>query len=391
VQLQLVISDCTGERIGYVKWGEFMDRDYNAPYYHIHRADYHRMLFALAKPYMKLELNAFVTEITTQADSSTQGPRVRPKVTLATGKTFTCDLLIGADGVKSFTRTYVVGKPDAPHPTGDCAYRAVIPTSTLLADPFLSSLVEHPEMTGWMGPGRHIMGYCIRAKNEYNMVLIHPDDGSVESWEAEGSAEKMRKDFEDYEPRVRKLLSYVPSTLKWKLMDRAPLSRWIDRSGKVVLMGDAAHPMLPYRAQGAAMAVEDAAMLGNLFSNLTSYTQITPLLQGFFDLRYPRTSATQLSSRLNQKIFHLPDGPDQEERDTKMKEAMKAELESIEHGWPENLSWEDSPNQWADKRKNVEQFLYDADLEGEKWWEKNRARLGEGVAAVAAGSEQARL
>jgi len=373
----------TGERVAYTKWGECMDRDYHAPYYHIHRADYHRMLFELAKPYMTLQLNAFVTNITTKSDSSTQ--RIRPEVTLESGQTFTCDVLIGADGVKSFTRTFVVGKPDAPHPTGDCAYRAVIPTSKLLEDSSLSSLVEHSEMTGWMGPGRHIMGYCIRAKKEYNMVLVHPDNGSVESWEATGSAEKMRKDFEDYEPRIRKLLSMVPSTLKWKLMDRAPLDRWVDKSGKVVLMGDAAHPMLPYRAQGAAMAVEDACMLGNLFANLSSYSQITPILHGFFELRYPRTSATQISSRLNQKIFHLPDGPAQQERDNKMKEAMKAELESIENGW-NNLGWEDSPNQWADRAKNVEQFLYDADEESEKWWEKNRGRVSEGGE-----QEQARL
>lgn len=369
-----LLSDSTGERIGYVKWGEYMDRDYHAPYYHIHRADYHRMLFDLAIPFMDLQLESLVTNIAVKTDSRTQHPR--PEITLSSGRIMTCDLLIGADGVKSFTRNFVVGKADAPQPTGDCAYRAVIPTSKLLADSSLSSLVEHAEMTGWMGPNRHIMGYSIRAKQLYNIVLVHPDDGSVESWEAKGSADKMRKDFEDFEPRVRKLLSMVPSTLKWKLVDRAPLERWIDDSGRVALMGDAAHPMLPYRAQGAAMAVEDGAMLGNLFSNISSYDQIKPLLQGYFDLRFKRTSSTQLSSRLNQRIFHYPDGPEQQERDQKMREAMQAELESIENGWS-NLDWEENPNQWADKAKNMEQFLYDADAEAEKWWAANRGGLVE--------------
>lgn len=109
------------------------------------------------------------------------------------------------------------------------------------------------------------------------MVLLHPDDGSVESWQAEGSADKMRSDFEGWDPkcdfhfrrlttrrlnflpprlrRLQKILSSVPSTLKWKLMDRKPLETWVHPSGKVVLLGDACHPMLPYRAQGAAMAV----------------------------------------------------------------------------------------------------------------------------------------
>lgn len=110
------------------------------------------------------------------------------------------------------------------------------------------------------------------------MVLLHPDDGSVESWTAEGSSDKMRYDFRDFEPRIQKLLSFVPSTLKWKLMDRDPLTtcvcllthsfhsplkvqasfRWIHPKGRIVLLGDACHPMLPYRAQGAAMAVRTA-------------------------------------------------------------------------------------------------------------------------------------
>jgi hypothetical protein len=136
-----------------------------------------------------------------------------------------------------------------------------------------------------------------RARQEYNIVLLHPDDGSVESWTAEGSAEKMRVEFKGWEPRsasltsrfslsplicrmaishrIKKLLEMVPYTLKWKLMDRKPLDTWIHPAGKVVLLGDACHPMLvgdscwrsargkandnrslqPYRAQGAGMAV----------------------------------------------------------------------------------------------------------------------------------------
>ena len=144
-------------------------------------------------------------------------------------------------------------------PTGDAIYRAVIPASRLVADPDLRPLIETPEMTSWMGPKLHIMAYCVvrpatlcslnplhsttslskRGRQAFNMGLVHPDDGSVESWTAEGSADKMRMAFADFEPRsasfrsmflaltvyhrVQKLLAMVPSTLKWKLMDRAPL------------------------------------------------------------------------------------------------------------------------------------------------------------------------
>lgn len=209
------------------------------------------------------------------------------------------------------------------------------------------------------------MGYCIRGKKEYNMVLIHPDDGSVESWTAEGSADKMRADFSDFEPRILKLLTMVPSTLKWKLMDREPLETWVHPGGRVVLLGDACHPMLPYRAQGAAMAIEDAALIGNLFSRISHPSQIKPILLAYQDLRLPRTAQTQRSSRLNQKIFHLPDGPEQEARDASMREAMlNTDLGNFEG----NL------NQWADKKKNEEQFHYDADEEAEKWWRDKGAR-----------------
>jgi salicylate hydroxylase len=200
-----------------------------------------------------------------------------------------CDLLIGADGIKSLLRSHVLGSSsaDRPRPTGDAAYRAVIPASLLREHDDLRPLLETPEMTSWMGPRRHIMGYCIRNREEYNLVMVHPDsskaDSEEESWTLEGSAEKMREAFADFEPRIQKLLSFIPSTLKWKLVEREPLERWVDHSGRVVLMGDACHPMLPYRAQGAAMAVEDAAVLGNLLSRVESYKYVHSSNDALFD------------------------------------------------------------------------------------------------------------
>ncbi|KAF8134218.1 hypothetical protein EV363DRAFT_1160497 [Boletus edulis] len=373
----------TGETIAWTRWGESMDQEYGAPYYQIHRADFHRLVYELA------ELHPRVT-IRTSSRVVAMDPSI-PTLTLESGEVVQADLVIGADGVKSLTREYVVGGPDKPSPTGDAAYRAIIPTNLMLKDPDLRPLVETPEMVGWMGPGRHIMTYNIRAKREFNLVLCHPDDGSVESWTAEGSADKMRADFVCWEPRVKKLLALIPSTLNWKLMDRAPLSTWIDKNGKLALLGDSCHPMLPYRAQGSAMAVEDAAVLGNLFSRLSSPAQIAPLLRAYESIRYDRATATQASSRLNQHIFHLPDGPEQEERDRQMRMAMEAALSEVGEqvrrrvhntatvtsasavvagqkvGAPADAN-RDNANQWADKAKSRIQFGYDADAEAEKWW-----------------------
>ncbi|EKM59723.1 uncharacterized protein PHACADRAFT_250403 [Phanerochaete carnosa HHB-10118-sp] len=346
----------TGERVGYTKWGEQME-DYGAPYYHIHRADFHKLLFDLATPNVTLRLKSTVVGVDPDA----------PSLTLASGEVIHGDLIIGADGVKSYVQQVVLGRVNPAQPTGDAAYRAIIPTSVMLEDPDLKPFVDTPEMTAWMGPGTHLMAYNIRAKREFNMVLLHPDDGSVESWSAEGSAEKMRADFKDYEPRVQKLLQHVSSTLKWRLMDRQPLEKWVHTSGRVALLGDSCHPMLPYRAQGAAMAIEDAAVLGSLFSRLSHPSQIAPLLYAYQSLRLNRTADTQASSRLNQRIFHLPDGPDQEARDADMRAAMDAEFRML-RGENVDVTSEGSTNQWADRKKNAIQFGYDADVAADRWW-----------------------
>ncbi|EPQ51650.1 FAD/NAD P-binding domain-containing protein [Gloeophyllum trabeum ATCC 11539] len=354
----------TGERIAYTRWGKKIEEDHGAPYYHIHRADFHKILFDLASPHMSLRLKSRVVAI---------DPSV-PNLTLESGEVIKTDLIVGADGVKSFVREVVIGGPDKPVPTGDAVYRAIVSTDEMIKDPQLRSLVDIPEMCGWMGPGRHIMAYNIRAKKEYNLVMAYPDDGSTESWTAEGNPDQMRGLVAGWEPRVQKLYGLVKTALKGKLMDRAPLDTWIHQDDKVILLGDACHPMLPYRAQGAAMAIEDGAVLGNLFSRLENPAQVPKLIHAYETLRLPRASATQASARLNQKIFHLPDGPEQEVRDESMKQAMRIELGQE----PSGETLEGNANQWADKSKNVVQFSYDADEEVNRWW----AEHGEEVLSV---------
>ncbi|KAF7335898.1 hypothetical protein MSAN_02326800 [Mycena sanguinolenta] len=344
----------TGDLVGWTKWGENMDRDYGSAYYHLHRADLLDMLLKIASPYMNLYLNSRVVFV---------DPALG-ELTLQSGRTFRADVILGADGVNSFIREVVVGHPDKPIPTGDAAYRAIIPTSEMCKDPDLKPFVDHPEMTGWIGPGRHIMGYCIRDKREYNLVLLHPDRGAAraEAYDVQGSVQQMKADFVGWEPRVQKLLALVSHTLIWPLFDRDPLGTWVHPSGRVALLGDACHPMLPYTAQGSAMAIEDAAVLGSLFSRMTSRQQVLPLLHAYQNLRYPRTTATQLAARANQRIFHLSDGPEQEARDSSMRETMEDSLRE-ERGEPSRSELAKNA-----KEKNRIQFCYDAEAEAEQWW-----------------------
>jgi len=143
----------TGERVGFTKWGELIEKEYGAPYYHIHRADFHKLLYDLVAQHVTIMLGSTIT--------GCDPDPVSPSVTLASGKVMRADLIIGADGVKSYIQQVVSGKPIPADPTGDAAYRAIIPASLMMQDPELREFIEHPQMTGWMAPGRHLMAYPI--------------------------------------------------------------------------------------------------------------------------------------------------------------------------------------------------------------------------------------
>ncbi|KAH6897968.1 hypothetical protein BKA70DRAFT_1437890 [Coprinopsis sp. MPI-PUGE-AT-0042] len=325
-----------------------------------------------------LEGSSNLSEVGADIDPST------PSVTLSSGEVFKGDLLVGADGLHSRVRDTVVGHKDDPIPTGDAAYRAIIPTDLILADPELKFLVEEQSTNVWFGPGRCLVGYCLRQNKMYNLVMPHPAKDMNEKVR-DASVEDMRAEYAAFELRVRKLLDLVPSTMLWSLMDRLPLETWVHSEGKVCLLGDACHPMLPFRAQGAAIALEDAAVLGNLLARITSHSELPALLKAYQSLRHPRASAAQAASRQNHHIFHLPDGPAQKVRDAALRLAMEAALKEARGESFEDC--EGSPSLWADRKANMVAFGYDADAEVEKWWKENWGKESDKGEALAAKEE----
>ena len=142
----------TGEQIGFTKWGEMM-KEYGAPYYQVHRADLHKLLCNLITP-----------NVTILPDSPVVGcdPNpVAPSVTLESGRVLKADLIIGADGLKSYIQQVVLEEPNRAETTGDAAYRALVPASLMMQDPELRELIENPHLSAWLAPGRHLVAYPI--------------------------------------------------------------------------------------------------------------------------------------------------------------------------------------------------------------------------------------
>ncbi|KAB8224127.1 hypothetical protein BDV33DRAFT_227496 [Aspergillus novoparasiticus] len=307
----------------------------------IHRADLHNALIeqALALPNVELRVNSTVTDV--QFDPAS--------VTLVDGTVVQGDVVIAADGIKSTIRGHLLGEdsPSKAIPTGDAAYRIMLPRSVMEKDPELKELVDEPQATRWLGPDRHIIAYPVRKHELFNVVLLHPDGHGVEeSWTTKGSKQEMVDNYRGWDRRVRKLIDMVAEdeVLEWKLCLHSPLKTWI--KGSVALIGDACHPMLPYVAQGAAQAVEDAAALGVLLSTISSKHEIPIALRAYEKSRKQRAETVQQSGSANRITLHLPDGPEQQARDEQFRLSMTGGS---------------NPDRWADRE--TQNFLWGWDAE----------------------------
>ena len=219
------------------------------------------------------------------------------------------DLLVGADGIHSTVRSILFG-PASPHFTGCVAYRGLVPAERL------RDLDLEVTAQIWMGPGSHFVHYFVQNKRLVNFVaIVDQDTWTRESWTDRGVLADVLAAYEGWHPQVRSILAAVEETFVWALFDRAPLERW--SSGRVTLLGDACHPMLPFMAQGAAQAIEDGATLAACLAD-RGETGVPAALVRYEALRKPRASRLQAMSAANKSRFHLPDGPEQADRDAQM-------------------------------------------------------------------------
>ena len=260
---------------------------WGAPYLHIHRADYIAVLHEAlrAKSPDALHLGAEIVGFQQTANAIS--------AQLADGRHINGDVLIGSDGIHSPIRAAMLGD-DKPVFTGNVAWRAVVPMEKL------GNLAPRPTACVWMGPGKHCVTYRLRRGELANFVgVVERDDWTIESWNERGTKAEALADFDGWHPTITRILNEAEELYRWALFDRAPLAKWAD--GRVALMGDAAHPMLPFMAQGAAMAVEDAWTLAQ---QLALTENVPRALQNYQSLRLARASRVQALSRANAKTFH---------------------------------------------------------------------------------------
>lgn len=282
--------------------GDVIENAFGAPYYHFHRAD---LLSVLSNA-----LPSGVLQPGRRCIGATQSESgVRAE--FDDGSFAEGDVLIGADGIHSTVRRTLFGD-ERPRFSGNVAYRGLAPAERV------AHLGLRHDTTNWMGPGGHFVHYFVSGGRYLNFVAVSEQaNWERESWNDRGNIDEARRCYSGWHPQVHAILGAVDETFKWALFDRAPLDRW--SVGRMTLLGDACHPMLPYMAQGAAQSIEDGATLAACLAG-ASRSEIAPALQRYESLRKPRTASIQAASRGNAITFHLPDGPEQRKRDAGLQE-----------------------------------------------------------------------
>jgi salicylate hydroxylase len=248
----------TGEVLGLQEVNPFMEDTYGFPYlssvdivsertlifdryWLIHRADYQKILYdAAVEAGVHFSLGCHVESVDDNEAT----------IMLRDGRRLQADLIVGADGIRSKIRKSILKDKDPePEDSPNCAYRATVPAESMNQDPELAKFMSDPNGNLWTGPGGRVMAYPIKNATLFNLVMSHPGKAAVGKWNEPGDVNEMRKMHEDWDPVMQKILTHVDHCLKWKLAYISPLKTWVGGSGKVVIIGDAAHGMLPYVSQ----------------------------------------------------------------------------------------------------------------------------------------------
>jgi salicylate hydroxylase len=280
----------TGDLLQQMPLGSSHERAFGAKYYHLHRADLHAALAAKVRELdpAAIVLNAAAIGFTETRDSVT--------VRFADGSRASGEILVGADGIKSVVRAQILGATAAEF-TGYVSWRAIVPRARLPAD-FMERVC-----TNWVGPNAHVIVYYLRRGELVNFVgLVEDDTWLDESWTVKSPWAKLKSDFAPWHANVQLLIDAMDrdQCYRWAMYNRPPVTGW--STARATLLGDAAHPTLPFMAQGAALAIEDGAILARALDAAASTADALDLYQRS---RFERTARVQRGSSDLGRLYHL--------------------------------------------------------------------------------------
>ncbi|KAI1407194.1 hypothetical protein F5Y13DRAFT_195605 [Hypoxylon sp. FL1857] len=317
-----------------------MEDKFGSPHLLIHRREILNILVDKARDLkVSLKLDSRVVHI----------DFLSRKVATVSGEMFTADLFIGADGERSFCRSKILGRPDVPHPTGKLVYRFTLDQNAVRKNPEVSHIVDSSPITCWIGPRSHVVAYELPSDGIFNVSLTCPDpiEERIQFGPRNADLTKMKGFFAKWNPVFLKLLDLATDAKYWTLLQLPEENRfWVDdKTQSMVLIGDAAHAMTPYLAQGASQSIEDAALLGLLFPKDVTESTVARRLSLFCDIRQPRSLLARARAQEVGNVLELNDGPAQRERDSRMHQ---------------NILNEGFPNPYADPV--LQNWLYAYDM-----------------------------
>ena len=283
----IMMDSVTGEEVTRIPLGDAFRKKFHHPYALIHRADLHKVLLEACQKSDLIRLDASQKIVT--VDEIGDGIVAKTE----SGKDYHGAALIGADGLWSTIRQILIGD-GKPRVAGHITYRAVLPTSEM------PEKFRWRDMVLWAGEKVHLVHYPLRTGELFNLVAVFHSDRYEEGWDSYGDPAELHERFAKTCEPVRTLLNKIESWRMWVLCDRPPIKEW--SRGRMTLLGDAAHPMLQYLAQGAGMSIEDAVCLAN--EVVAADGDYSAAFRAYQQTRYLRTGRVQIMARVYGEFYH---------------------------------------------------------------------------------------
>jgi salicylate hydroxylase len=283
----LLVDALTDITLTTLDFGDTFRRAYHYPYFVMHRNDLLSILLHACQQSdsITLETNREVVAVEDLGDGA--------RAICANGATYECMALIGADGLKSVVRSYVIGDGE-PLCAEFVAYRGAVPMEEVIESAGLDTIRY------WIGPNLHLIQYPLRGGKLYNQVAVFKSERYRPDSDDWGTEEELEAHFAQTHASVRRALTRIKRDRRWPMFDRVPTDNWTRHH--ITLLGDSAHPMLQYIAQGACQALEDAVYLADAVAN--QHAEVEAVFRLYQQERIPRTARVQRSARLFGEIIH---------------------------------------------------------------------------------------